>query len=77
VLRAGRQQDAGQDPFIRLILTLDEGELAMLVRDYCSGAPQPRDAGDQDEDARGLPVSPGRALRARFPDGPRALPPEQ
>lgn len=41
-------------PFIRLILTLDEGELAILVRDYCSGAPQPRDAGDQDEDGRGL-----------------------
>jgi anti-sigma regulatory factor (Ser/Thr protein kinase) len=40
--------------FIRLILTLDEGELAILVRDYCSGAPQPRDAGADDEDGRGL-----------------------
>jgi anti-sigma regulatory factor (Ser/Thr protein kinase) len=39
---------------IRLVLTLDEGELAMLVRDYCSGAPQPRDAGADDEDGRGL-----------------------
>lgn len=40
--------------FIRLIVTLDEGELAILVRDYCSGAPQPRDAGADDEDGRGL-----------------------
>jgi anti-sigma regulatory factor (Ser/Thr protein kinase) len=32
-------------PFIRLILTLDKGELAILVRDYCSGSPQTRDAG--------------------------------
>jgi hypothetical protein len=45
----------------------------MLVRDYCSGAPRPRDAGDQDEDARGLPVSPGRAFRARFPDWSEGL----
>ncbi|MGH3232505.1 MAG: hypothetical protein ACRDOH_04460 [Streptosporangiaceae bacterium] len=28
-------------PFIRLILTLDEGELAIHVRDYCSGARSP------------------------------------
>jgi anti-sigma regulatory factor (Ser/Thr protein kinase) len=41
-------------PFIRLVLTLDEGELVMLVRDHCSGAPQPRDAGADDEDGRGL-----------------------
>lgn len=41
-------------PFIRLILTLDEGDLAILVRDYCSGAPQPKDAGANDEDGRGL-----------------------
>lgn len=41
-------------PFIRLILTLDEGELAILVRDYCSGSPQPGDAGADDEDGRGL-----------------------
>jgi anti-sigma regulatory factor (Ser/Thr protein kinase) len=40
--------------FIGLILTLDEGELAILVRDYCSGAPQPREAGADDEDGRGL-----------------------
>lgn len=41
-------------PCIRLILTLDEGELAILVRDYCSGSPQPRDPGTDDEDGRGL-----------------------
>ncbi len=41
-------------PFIRLILTLDQGELAILVRDFCPGTPQPRDAGDQDENGRGL-----------------------
>jgi hypothetical protein len=41
-------------PFIRLILTVDDGELAILVRDYCSGAPQSRDAGADDEDGRGL-----------------------
>jgi anti-sigma regulatory factor (Ser/Thr protein kinase) len=41
-------------PCIRLVLTLDEGELAILVRDYCSGSPQPRDAGTDDEDGRGL-----------------------
>jgi anti-sigma regulatory factor (Ser/Thr protein kinase) len=41
-------------PFIRLILTLEEVELAILVRDYCSGSPQPRDAGADDEDGRGL-----------------------
>ena len=41
-------------PCIRLILTLDEGELAVLVRDYCSGSPQPREAGTYDEDGRGL-----------------------
>jgi anti-sigma regulatory factor (Ser/Thr protein kinase) len=41
-------------PCIRLILTLDGGELGILVRDYCSGSPQPRDAGADDEDGRGL-----------------------
>lgn len=41
-------------PYIRLVLTLDEGELAIIVRDYCSGSPQPRDAGTDDEDGRGL-----------------------
>jgi len=41
-------------PFIRLILTLDQGELAILVRDYCPGAPQPRHPGEDDENSRGL-----------------------
>ena len=41
-------------PFIRLILTLDEGELAILVRDYCASSLHPRDAGADDEDGRGL-----------------------
>jgi len=41
-------------PFIRLILTLDQGELAILVRDFCSGTPQPGNAAADDEDGRGL-----------------------
>jgi hypothetical protein len=41
-------------PFIRLILTLDQGELAILVRDYCPGTPQPGNAGADDENGRGL-----------------------
>jgi anti-sigma regulatory factor (Ser/Thr protein kinase) len=48
---ASRREDR---PCIRLVLTLDEGELAILVRDYCSGSPQPRGAGTADEDGRGL-----------------------
>ena len=40
--------------FFRLILTLDRGELAILVRDFCSGAPQSRNADDEDESGRGL-----------------------
>jgi len=41
-------------PCIRLVLTLDEGEPAILVRDYCSGSPQPGGAGTDDENGRGL-----------------------
>jgi anti-sigma regulatory factor (Ser/Thr protein kinase) len=41
-------------PVIRLSLALDEDELAILVRDYCSGSPQLRDAGTDAEDGRGL-----------------------
>jgi anti-sigma regulatory factor (Ser/Thr protein kinase) len=41
-------------PFIRLILTLDQEELAILVRDYCPGIPQPGNAGADDENGRGL-----------------------
>ena len=40
--------------FIRLSLTLDQGELGVFVRDYCRGTPQPRNAGDEDENGRGL-----------------------
>jgi hypothetical protein len=40
-------------PFIRLILTLDRGDLAILVRDYCLCMPQPRNAGDEDESGAG------------------------
>ena len=39
---------------IRLTLTLGHGELAILVRDYCPSAPQPRNAADEDENGRGL-----------------------
>jgi anti-sigma regulatory factor (Ser/Thr protein kinase) len=41
-------------PFFRLILTLDQGELAILVRDFCPGIPQPGNAGEDDESGRGL-----------------------
>src|SRR5215469_15535469 len=46
-------RQAGQ-PFIRLILTLDQGELAILVRDFCPGTPQPGNARADDENGRGL-----------------------
>jgi anti-sigma regulatory factor (Ser/Thr protein kinase) len=45
--RAGR-------PFIRLTLTLDRGEFAILIRDFCPGAPRPGKAGTDDENGRGL-----------------------
>jgi anti-sigma regulatory factor (Ser/Thr protein kinase) len=51
-------------PFIRLTLTLDRGELTILVRDYCPGAPQPRNAGDEDENGRGLFLI--KAMSSRF-----------
>ncbi|HEY3735447.1 MAG TPA: ATP-binding protein [Streptosporangiaceae bacterium] len=41
-------------PFVRLILTLDQGELAILVRDFCPGTPEPGNAGADDENGRGL-----------------------
>ena len=40
--------------FIRLSLTLDQGELGVFVRDYCRGTPQPTNVGDEDENGRGL-----------------------
>jgi anti-sigma regulatory factor (Ser/Thr protein kinase) len=39
---------------IRLTLTPDHGELAISVRDYCPGAPEPGTVGDDDENGRGL-----------------------
>ena len=48
---ASRPQDS---PSIRLSLTLDQGELGIFVRDYAPGTPQPADAGDGDENGRGL-----------------------
>ena len=50
-VRTSRQ--IGQ-PSVRLILTHDQGELTILVRDYCPGDPQPRQASDEDESGRGL-----------------------
>jgi anti-sigma regulatory factor (Ser/Thr protein kinase) len=41
-------------PFIRLILTLDQDELVIIVRDFCPGTPQPGHAGADDENGRGL-----------------------
>jgi anti-sigma regulatory factor (Ser/Thr protein kinase) len=41
-------------PFIRLILTLDRGDLVILVRDNHPGAPQARHPGADDESGRGL-----------------------
>jgi anti-sigma regulatory factor (Ser/Thr protein kinase) len=41
-------------PVIGLVLTFDRGELAIVVRDFCPGVPQPRQAGADDESGRGL-----------------------
>jgi anti-sigma regulatory factor (Ser/Thr protein kinase) len=41
-------------PVIVLMLTFDRGELAILVRDFCPGIPQPRQADADDESGRGL-----------------------
>lgn len=49
---------------IRLILTIDEGELAILVRDGHPGAPQARHPGTDDESGRGLMLV--EALSDRF-----------
>ena len=37
--RRGARFSPGGPPLIRLVLTFDEGKLAILVRNYCSGAP--------------------------------------
>jgi anti-sigma regulatory factor (Ser/Thr protein kinase) len=41
-------------PFIQLTLTRDHGELCIFVRDYCPGVPEAADAGNEDENGRGL-----------------------
>jgi anti-sigma regulatory factor (Ser/Thr protein kinase) len=41
-------------PVIGLRLTYDRGELVILVRDHCPGAPQVRHPGVEDADGRGL-----------------------
>jgi anti-sigma regulatory factor (Ser/Thr protein kinase) len=41
-------------PFIRLILTHDQRELAILVRDYCPGIPHAGNPAEEDESGRGL-----------------------
>jgi anti-sigma regulatory factor (Ser/Thr protein kinase) len=45
--RIGRQ-------LIRLTLAADQGELTIMVRDDCPGSPQPKNAGDDEENGRGL-----------------------
>jgi anti-sigma regulatory factor (Ser/Thr protein kinase) len=51
-------------PVIRLILTLDRGELAVLVRDDHPGAPRRGHPGEDDESGRGLLLV--ETLSARF-----------
>ena len=41
-------------PVIGLVLTFGRGELAILVRDFCPGIPEPRHADADDESGRGL-----------------------
>jgi hypothetical protein len=50
-LLASRREGA---PFFRLVLTRGQGELAILVRDFCHGVPQAGVARDVDESGRGL-----------------------
>ena len=49
---------------IRLILSLDQGELTILVRDYCPGSPRSKDAGEDEENGRGLFLV--EAMSSRF-----------
>lgn len=51
-------------PAIRLILTLDHGDLVILVRDGHPGAPEVRHPGADDESGRGLLLA--EALSDRF-----------
>jgi anti-sigma regulatory factor (Ser/Thr protein kinase) len=60
-------------PFIQLALALEHCELAISVRDYCPGAPQPGNAGDDDENGRGLLLTEAVSSRSGwhpFEDGP-------
>lgn len=41
-------------PFFWMVLTLGNGDLVIHARDFCPGIPQPRQAGEEDEDGRGL-----------------------
>jgi len=50
-LLASRREGAAS---FRLVLTRGQGELAILVRDFCHGVPRAGDAGEEDENGRGL-----------------------
>jgi anti-sigma regulatory factor (Ser/Thr protein kinase) len=52
--------------FIRLILTHSQGELAILVRDYCTGIPQAGTAGADDENGRRLLLVQAMSSRVRL-----------
>jgi hypothetical protein len=41
-------------PFFWLILALGNGGFTIFVRDFCAGTPRARQAGEEDEDGRGL-----------------------
>jgi anti-sigma regulatory factor (Ser/Thr protein kinase) len=61
---ASQRLDRPGSPAIRLILTLDHGELAVLVRDDHPGAPRRGNPGKDDETGRGLLLV--EALSTRF-----------
>jgi len=50
-LLASRREGAA---YFRLILTRGQDELTILVRDFCHSVPRPQDAGEEDENGRGL-----------------------
>ena len=60
-------------PFIWLALTLEHRELVISVRDYCPGAPEPRNVRNDDENGRGLLLVEAMSSRSgwyTFEDGP-------
>jgi anti-sigma regulatory factor (Ser/Thr protein kinase) len=61
---ASQRLDRPGSPAIRLILTLERGELAVLVRDDHPGAPRRKAPGAYDESGRGLLLV--EALSTRF-----------